>query len=323
MSLIEKIGIDNVLNVILVNENVRPAMLVQPADYGESTHNDPKTKSIIESIKEYFPNLLFSQDYEIYQGVIISNTDEYNGRKDISLEKMGEILGYPCYKDFTNRNPDEMSYGIEVYVQEKNGKVSQLFANRCKDETNIEKFKTFAEKAKIAFDKEEYKDILQGVNINKVDVNIDRDIPIQMIINHLIENKELEQEEIYQIQNILFNFGFSIDFKYDFIDIFQYSNPIHKGILLGLLLNDKNNLLSPFVPLQNYPNQDKQVNEIIEAWEKDILDILEKTKLPSMESSSSESASNQSAGKKKKNRKRTIKLLSKRKISRRKTVKNK
>ena len=53
-SFIEKIGIDNVLNVILVNENVRPAMLVQPADYDERTHNDPKTKSIIETITPFY-----------------------------------------------------------------------------------------------------------------------------------------------------------------------------------------------------------------------------------------------------------------------------
>ena len=46
----------------------------------------PKTKSIIEKIKEKFPNLLFSEDYEIYQGVIISKNN-YNGKKDISLEK--------------------------------------------------------------------------------------------------------------------------------------------------------------------------------------------------------------------------------------------
>ena len=49
------LDIDIILNCILVNENVRPAMLVQPADYKEATHNDPKTKSIIEGIEKYFP----------------------------------------------------------------------------------------------------------------------------------------------------------------------------------------------------------------------------------------------------------------------------
>jgi len=44
MSINEKkdLNIDIILNCILVNEGVRPAMLVQPADYNEATHNDPK-----------------------------------------------------------------------------------------------------------------------------------------------------------------------------------------------------------------------------------------------------------------------------------------
>jgi hypothetical protein len=64
-SLIEKIGIENVLNSILVNENIRPAMLIQPADYGEATGNDPETKSIVNEIKTYFPDLKPSENYEI------------------------------------------------------------------------------------------------------------------------------------------------------------------------------------------------------------------------------------------------------------------
>ena len=36
MNIIKDIEIDNILNAILVNENIRPAMLVQPADYNEA-----------------------------------------------------------------------------------------------------------------------------------------------------------------------------------------------------------------------------------------------------------------------------------------------
>ena len=66
------LDMDVILNCILVNENVRPAMMVQPADYKEASHIEPKTKYIIEEIKKMFPNLLVSSDYETYQGVIIS-----------------------------------------------------------------------------------------------------------------------------------------------------------------------------------------------------------------------------------------------------------
>ena len=277
MSLIEEIGIENVLNSILVNENVRPAMLVQPANYNEATGKDPKTKSIIKAIKKHFPKLLFSEDYKTYQGVIISETD-YNS-KEISLERMGEILGYPCYKDFDNINPADISYSINVYVKHKNtNKTTELFSNVCKDEINIENFKSFANKAKLAFDKKEYNEILNGIEIDEVDVEIDKIIPTQAIINKLIDNIKLEQDELDKIQSILFNFGFSMELQLYFLENFQYTNPIHKGILLALLVREINDILTPFAPLQHYPRQNKEVDKIIETWEKDLIDVLKRTK---------------------------------------------
>ena len=279
MSIIEQIGIENVLNAILVNENVRPAMLVQPANYNEATGKDPKTKSIIEAITKHFPTLLLSEDYQTYQGVIISKT-QYNSQ-EISLERMGEILGYPCYKDFNAIDPTHISYSIDVYVKLKNSNETiEIFSNICKDETNIEKFKTFAEKAKIALNKTEYKSILNGLEIDKVVVEIEKIIPTQAIINKLINNIQLQQDELNKVQNILFNFGFSMELQLYFLEKFQYANPIHKGILLSLLTNEVNNTLSPFTPLQNYPEEKTQVYKIIETWEKELIDILERTIQP-------------------------------------------
>lgn len=282
-NLIEKIGLRNVFNVILVNENVRPAMLVQPQDYGEATHNDPITKSIIEIIKEHFPNLIISDNYEIYQGVIISKTN-YNFTEYIDLETMGKILGYPCYQGFSSIDPDAISYCVEIIVREKNGIKSQLIANKSKnklEEENIKTFEEIANNAKIAFNKKEYASILYGVEIHSVYVKINEIIPVKTIINHIIEKEEaelLEDNEIYEILNILYNIGFSDEFRNFFSFFFQYNNPIHKGILLGLLLNHSNDTLSPFYPLQKYPKQEKMTYKIIEKWETSLRDILEKTR---------------------------------------------
>ncbi len=204
MSLIEQIGIENVLNSILVNENVRPAMLVQPANYDEATGKDPKTKSIIEAVKKQFPTLLFSEDYKTYQGVIISKTD-YTGQ-EISLERMGEILGYPCYQDFNAIDPTHISYSINVYVKQKStNEITDLFSNVCKDETNIEKFKSFADRAKLALNKKEYKDILNGIEIDKVGVEIEKIIPTQAIINKLHRPKRKKRQNAVMIY-IFYNY---------------------------------------------------------------------------------------------------------------------
>jgi hypothetical protein len=265
-----------ILNCILVNENVRPAMLVQPADYKEVTHKCPKTKAIIEGIIKYFPNLILSTDYEKYQGVIISKID-YNGKKNISSKEMGKLLGYPCYEDFTTIDADKINYTIDIYVKTTQYNQIQILANKCKDETKLEEFNTLANKAEKAFAKKEYKEILNGLEVKEVYVESLPNIPTQTIINKLLQNINLDQTELDKIQNILFNFGFSMELEFYFMIYFQYNNPIHKGILLELLLKEKHNILSPFYPLQNYPEQSKKVNEIIEDWEKGLLDILKKT----------------------------------------------
>lgn len=280
------LDMDVILNCILVNENVRPAMMVQPADYKEASHNEPKTKYMIEEIKKIFPDLIASSNYETYQGVIISKTD-YNGKKDISLVEMGKILGYPCYKDFDSIHEDDddtVSYSISIYAKDNENNRIQLFANRCKDETKIEEFNRISRNAKRAFDKQEYTEILEGIEIKEVYVEKVADVPTQSIINNLLKNEKLEQPEIDKVQNILYNFGFSMELQFYFLYSFQYDNPIHKGILLDLLLKEKHDILSPFFPLQNYPAQSQKVYEITEALENDLLKILTETQTQSLES---------------------------------------
>jgi len=109
------------------------------------------------------------------------------------------------------------------------------------------------------------------------------DIPVDSIINKLINNKSLTNNDKDKIENILYNFGFEAGFESEpdiqkyFREKFQYSNPIHKGILLGLLLNEKNNLLEPFIPLQRFPEEDKKVLEITKKWQNDLINLLKKT----------------------------------------------
>jgi hypothetical protein len=60
--------------------------------------------------------------------------------------------------------------------------------------------------------------------------------------------------------------------------LLEYNNPIHKGILLDLLLKDKYDVLSPFYPLQEYPEQKREVDKITIELENALIDILDKTK---------------------------------------------
>ena len=72
MSKYDSIDLNNIINSILVEEGIRNALLIQPADYDESNDTNPKMTAIQEKIKSLFPDLIFSKDYNIYQGVIVS-----------------------------------------------------------------------------------------------------------------------------------------------------------------------------------------------------------------------------------------------------------
>jgi len=267
--------IGNMLNAILVNEGVRSAMLIQPPDYNERTGKDKKTLSIVNNIKKQFPELLSSDNYKIYQGTIISKKS-YDD-KVISLENMGKILDYPCFNDFETLNRDEPLFNFELLVSYDDKELS-LFNNICKDKKTVEKFNLLATKAFLALTNTKYKGILNGIKINKINkvyVNIENIIPPQYIINKLITKKKLLDEEIKVIIEVLYNLGFSDKLlEYDF----QYNNPIHKGILLDLLLKHKYDILSPFYPLQNYPKQAEKVDKITIELENALIDILDKTK---------------------------------------------
>lgn len=273
MNIIKEIAIEPIINAILVNENVRPAMLVQPADYKEAKGTDKKTLSIVNGIKKIFPELISSDNYNTYQGTIISKKSYDN--KFISLDEMGKILGYPCYKGFEKINRENMLAIISIIVSYNNNNEKELIANLCKDKRTLKKFNLIAAKAYEVLTDKKYANILQGIKINKVYVEVEKSIPTQFIINKLMTNKKISIEEKDEISNILANFEFS-DNLYDYE--FQYNNKIHKGILLNILLNNKYDILSPFYPIQYYPTQQKEVEEIKNNLENALIEVLNKTK---------------------------------------------
>jgi hypothetical protein len=57
---------DLIVNSILVENDVRPAMLVQPINYGEPNSSNKKTNEILMNIKKWFPNLIQSENYTVF-----------------------------------------------------------------------------------------------------------------------------------------------------------------------------------------------------------------------------------------------------------------
>jgi len=249
------------MNLMLVQANVRPAMLVQPADYKEATGKDPKTKAILDSIRLRYPDLILSEAYENYQGILVSK-QSYDGH--ISLERMGEILGYPCFHEF-NEIP---LFSIHVNVHADG--IVELFANGSTSDS-IEAFQAFAEKATPVL-KSHFK------SFQRIEIAVYPIVPTQTLIDHMLQGKDLTPSELDHLQSVLFNFGFSLDLQFYVMDHVQFHNPVHRGILLSLLAREKNDTLSPFFPLQQYPAQRAQVDALTQAWEADLIYLFEKSK---------------------------------------------
>lgn len=278
MPLIDDVGIEIALDAVLVDENVRPAMLVQPANSGERTHNDPITKNILKHIRRYFPHFIFSDDYDKYQGVIISKTKSYNDVR-VSTNKMGSILGYPCYREYGDVGSDDIvTYSMYIVVRQKNGIEAELITNVCNDLSRKKEYEELARKAGTALKKKKYVKLLGDsvgdFELDRVYVKVDKIIPTQSLITNLIDGKPLDKDEMEKLINIFYNFSLDDDFETSFLDLYQQDNPVHRGVLLTMLAHERHDILSPFFPLQQYPGIDTQVEEKTAQWGHEIIRIL-------------------------------------------------
>ena len=252
------------INATLVQNDIRPAYLLQSINFGEyNIENREKTNLILDDLKNKFPDLLQT---ECNQGIILSKKQYLN--ENITDERLGEILGYPSCKEFKyiTEHPDEKYTIFELYVKNKNTYENiQLFANCCKQE-NIDRDRKIFENMASCGNK-----LFNSKNIeSRIVVVEEESIPIKSIINKLLNNELLNIKEKFEVNNNIWNLGMEKLNEYPF----DFSNPIHKGIVLTLLSYCDNTPISAFYPLQTYPNEMEKSDKITAKWENEMLRIL-------------------------------------------------
>jgi hypothetical protein len=109
---------------------------------------------------------------------------------------MGEILGYPCFREF-NETP---LFSIHVNVHTDG--IVELFANGSTSDS-IEAFQAFAEKATPVL-KSHFK------SFQRIEIAVYPIVPTQTLIDHMLQGKDLTPSENDQLQNVLVKYGFSI-----------------------------------------------------------------------------------------------------------------
>lgn len=275
----ERFGsLENYINIILIAEDIKLAFLL------ECIHsNDKTTNKILIETNKIFPELFFYFNYN--KGVIISKQIISN---NISYEEIEILLNYPFYENTETLECEEL-YFINIILSflpfenefQNSEKKICLFTNEFIDKNKINVL--IVDKIKDVLNEQKY--IYNIPEVKNIEIHLRKMINIEDLINKLIheeyENGENEkniitEDEKLEIEYILFKFGFSLETQSLFELYFQYTNPIHKGILFGLLINYRNNVLKPFHLNNNFKLQNEVLN-IINNWEKDLITILQAT----------------------------------------------
>lgn len=253
----DEMGLDVLLNCILVDQNIRPAMMIQPADYGEATGDDPNTKKILASVHQRFPNLKQSSHYEGYQGIIISH-ENFDG-KVISQREMGRILGYPCYEDFIGETED-IEYSQSLCVNLPGYTKKCLMSNACKNNRHQSFMEQMAKKAQ---------QVLQSYpGFESIQVFVETKVLVSttMLIDKLLlRTVELNLDDKYSLLNDIANIGsvHNVPLMTRLKSAIQYDNPLHQGILVAILLNVKYNPCVIFYPMQLHEQAKDKMVEVI------------------------------------------------------------
>ena len=263
--MIHEIGLSEYMNCVLVQENVRNAMMIQSIDYGENTLG-PITQRKLKAISTNFPDLIQSS---LEGNVIISKT-KYD-EKDITEKKLGEILGYPSVD-----NLNDLQYCISINAEFEDKSV-QIYGMKSKDGESKDESKDGESNGyQMLIAKKAFAVLKMDPNLEIKDVKviIKKDINPESIIDKLISYKTLTDGEIDEIGNYLYNTGFSDLIMYTF----EYDNPVHIGILCTLISYFINDPIMAFAPLQRFPNEYKRSDEIVKKLEANIINTLNGTR---------------------------------------------
>ena len=278
MTLLEKmqfLGPKEYINCFLVTKKVRDGFLFQTIDYNEYDINSPISKKKLNSIKEYFPSLKQTPNK---QGVLLSEK-EFSLKDIEDTASLGKILGYQCEsltKIFQEKAEDSEipTDTVHIIVNLMDDTSITIISFMCINiNDKMDKINELVSKIRKAL-KEENE---MKKNIKNVELNIEHEYTPYYLIK-LLSNyeKNLTEDEKNSINANLDGIGFSEPFRKYINNYFQYNNPIHRGIMIGLLTYAKYPLLQPFYPLQNYgKDKPNEVNIQTINWETFLHESLE------------------------------------------------
>lgn len=271
------LGLREYMNCVLVQNDVRPGMLLQSIDYDEPTFKGPHTSKKVNMIQRLFPSLKIVQ---MHGSEVLVSKQTYSPDDFRTSDDIGRAIGYPCVDDYKEllRNDVQFSQSsvainVYAYLSSKPDEPIQLFANACKDTTHLESFQRIAAAAQTVLQA----DPIVGSLVTSVQAVVDQVFPIDYLVTKLQAGESLTDKELDETVNYFYNFGFSDQFPKEVI---QVTNPVHRGIMIALLLYYKHDPLDPFYPLTNYPGKNVETDGRLMEWQDALIASFEETRIP-------------------------------------------
>jgi hypothetical protein len=269
MDPVAEIGLEEYMNCVLVQAGVRPAFLIQPADYREATSNDPKTRAKVSAIQRFFPALIIS----IINGEALVSKRTWTEAEFKKNQDMGDALGYPCAAEYeyTLTHKDEPVVVIQVVVAMEDGARLQIMANACKDAAKFDRFVALAGAAERALKAD------ARLKVASVTAEKEVTVPVKYILQKLIRGEALNDDEEGGLRNEIWNMGWEdgnamSEYKYEF------NNPVHRGILMMLMTYAKEDPMAPFYPLQRHAEH-REVTVRMRRWSRELRRVLNESRL--------------------------------------------
>lgn len=271
MDPLSEIGLEEYMNCVLVRSDVRPAFLIQPADYREVTSNNTITQRKVNAIKLFFPELIIST----INGEALISKRAYTEADFQKNQDMGEALGYPCAADYeytlTHKNEPDVAIHINAIMTD--GTSLQILANACKDDSKFPQFVALASAAETVLKADPR---LTG-KILSVVVKKQVTVPVKYLLQKLIRNEPLNKDEEYTLRNQIWNMGWEdnnamTQYKYEF------NNPVHRGILITLMTHVREDPMEPFYPLQSHAEYPAHIIKM-KRWSRELRRVLNESKL--------------------------------------------
>ena len=263
---IQDIGLKEYIQCVIVLNKLREAYLFQTVEFGEFDDQCAVSREKLSAMKYYFPTLTYTK-CDI--GTLIS-LEQYP--IDYIHENIWKLLNFPCD---LKKEKQYQQYICDIKVSCHDKSNFHLINFICYENDHIVQGLTFSQKLNEILTH----DFILVKFIKTITFHSETHFCEMYYVNLLSSGNPLNEFDKLAICNFLYNIlCYTEELEFCMKNYFQYNNPIHRGILISLLVYSNNPPISPFYPLQNSKHH-KEIEKQCYCWTQNIITSIQRTEI--------------------------------------------